>query len=75
MNTLEAPADKPYGIRIRLPDDAPLRADHLLGPEWESCQWFATRTERDRTLDSMRTRHPWSRPGDIPALVYDIIDP
>jgi hypothetical protein len=75
MSTHEAPTDKPYGIRTRLLPDAPLQADHLLGPNWESRQWFATRAERDRALATLRDKHPWSRPGDVPALIHHVIDP
>jgi hypothetical protein len=61
-----------YGIRVRLPTRDPLR--HLLAGDWEKTHWYATAAERDTALAEMAARHPWSRIGDRPNLVFDAID-
>ena len=38
---------KNFGIRITLPEDDPMRAEHLLGPDWEGFRWYDTAEERD----------------------------
>jgi hypothetical protein len=61
-----------YGIRVRLPRRDPLR--HLLDGDWEKTHWFATAEERDATLADMAGRHPYSRIGDLPNLVYERVE-
>ena len=75
MSTQTAPEGKPYGIRTSLPAGAPLAEAHLLGTGFEAYTWFATAAERNASLSRLRQRHPWSRPGDVPALDYQAIDP
>jgi hypothetical protein len=60
-----------FGVRVRLPARDPLR--HLLDPGWEKVHWFASATERDAALAEMSRRHPYSRIGDLPNLVYERI--
>ncbi len=58
---------KEYGIRITLSDTSQsLRAGHLLGEDWASYRWFASRAERDRALEDMRRRLGYYRQGDVP---------
>jgi hypothetical protein len=59
---------RPYGIRICLPEDDPFR--NLLGPEWQKFYWYTTAGERDAALEEMSRRHEYSRAGDRPALVF-----
>lgn len=75
MSMQTAPEGRPYGIRTTLPAGAPLAEAHLLGPDFEAYTWFATASERDAALAHLRQRHPWSRPGDVPAIECHSIDP
>jgi hypothetical protein len=61
-----------HGIRVRLPARDPLR--HLLAGDWEKTHWYATAAERDAALADMAGRHPFSRVGDRPNLVFDAIE-
>lgn len=64
---------KRYGVKITMPEDDPLRAAHLLGPDWSSTRWFETPQERDEWIEAMRHEHPYSRRGDIPSQCYEKI--
>lgn len=68
MSEPNNPPDKPYGIRTTLPEGSPFAAPHLLGPHWEAYKWYATARERDAAMEEMLVEHPWSRPGDRPAI-------
>ncbi len=63
------PAERPYGIRVSLPPGDPFAK--LVGADWEMLHWFATERERDHALTDMASRHPYSRRGDEPALVFE----
>ncbi|HET6724955.1 MAG TPA: hypothetical protein VFH85_02990 [Gammaproteobacteria bacterium] len=65
---------KKYGIRLTMPEDDPMRAEHLLGPNWESCKWFQSEKERDEAFVQMRREHLYSRRGDIPSIVPEKIE-
>ncbi len=67
------PAQRPYGIRVRLRDSDPIR--NLLGDDWEKEHWFATRVERDRALEQMSGRYVYFRPGDAPTVDFETVDP
>lgn len=67
------PAQRPYGIRVRLRGSDPIR--NLLGDDWEKEHWFATRVERDRALDQMSGRYVYFRPGDAPTVDFETVDP
>ena len=67
------PAQRPYGIRVRLRRSDPFRS--LLGDGWAKEHWFATRAERDTALAQMSGRYVYFRPGDQPTLEYQTIDP
>ena len=60
------PVVRPFGIRVRLTTDDPLRT--LLGNDWQKLHWYATARERDAALADMARRHEYSRVGDAPAL-------
>ncbi len=63
-----------YGIRITLPPDDPMRASHLLGPDWEVVHWFETRGARDRAYREMLRLPGYYRVGDRPSLVLERIE-
>lgn len=63
------PAAKPWGIRVRLRASDPFT--RLVGADWQKLHWFATEHERDSALADMAARHPYSRRGDEPAVVYE----
>lgn len=66
------PADRPYGIRVRLRAGDPFR--NLLGDDWSKEHWYATRAERDRMLAEMSQRYIYFRPGDQPALDFETLE-
>lgn len=65
---------KRYGVRITLPEDDPMRAPHLLGPEWEAFRWFDSQEERDSWLEEMLEEHVYSRRGDIVSQRYEKLE-
>ena len=67
------PAARPFGIRVRLRRSDPFT--RLVGADWEKLHWFATERERDAALADMASRHLYSRRGDLPAHVYEKVDP
>ena len=67
------PAERPYGIRLRLRRGDPLR--NLIGGDWSREHWFATREERDAALAGMSGRYVYFRPGDRPSLDFESVDP
>ncbi len=46
----------------------------LVGSNWHSFHWFATREERDRAMQEMGARHRYSRIGDVPSVVLDPVE-
>ena len=67
-----ARADLRYGVRVRLARRDPLA--HLLDRNWETTHWYASAAERDAALADMAGRHPYSRLGDLPNLVYERVE-
>jgi hypothetical protein len=67
------PAQRPFGIRVRLRRGDPFR--NLVGDDWTREHWFASRGERDTTLREMSGRYLYFRPGDQPTLDFETIDP
>ena len=63
---------RPFGIRVRLRSDDPIRA--LLGDDWQKLHWYASARERDAALADMTRRHEYSRVGDVPALRLEKIE-
>lgn len=70
-----APASRPWGIAVHMPDDDPMSAPHLLGDEWSGQRWYATEAERDAALVDMQDQPPWYRRGDTPSVRLEKIDP
>jgi hypothetical protein len=65
---------KKFGIRMTMPDDDPMRAPHLLGPNWESYKWFESQKQRDETFAGMRREHLYSRRGDVASVVPEKVE-
>lgn len=65
---------KKYGIRLTMPEDDPMRAEHLLGPDWVSYKWFQSEKQRDEMFAQMRREHLYSRRGDIPSIVPEKVE-
>jgi hypothetical protein len=63
------PEARPFGIRVRLRARDPFV--RLVGSDWQKLHWFATERERDQALADMAARHPYSRPGDEPAVIFE----
>lgn len=57
-----------YGIKASLNPHDGFAA--LVGDDWETVRWYATASERDRVLETIATRHEFSRIGDAPAVNY-----
>ena len=62
---------KPYGIRVSLPPGDPFA--RLVGADWQKLHWFASERERDEVLADMASRHPYSRRGDEPSVLFEKI--
>ncbi len=60
---------KRFGIKVTLPDTDPMRAPHLLGPDWASWRWFTTAEERDDAFDDMQLTLKYYRSGDQPSQI------
>jgi hypothetical protein len=67
--TAPMPAEKPFGIRVRLRAGDPFT--RLVGANWSKTHWYATERERDAAFEDMSSRHLYSRRGDEPAVVYE----
>jgi len=65
---------KKYGVRITLPEGDPMRAPHLLGPDWEATRWFESEEERAAWIEEAQHEHLYSRRGDIPTQRYEKIE-
>jgi hypothetical protein len=61
-----------FGIRVRLAAGDPLQ--RLIGSDFERTHWFASQTERDRSLKDMASEHLYSRRGDRPTLTFEAVD-
>ncbi|NNF17820.1 MAG: hypothetical protein HKN70_13840 [Gammaproteobacteria bacterium] len=61
-----------YGIQISLKKDDTF--SNLLGDDWHTTRWYASRAERDAAMHSIGSRHIFSRLGDEPTLIYTKID-
>lgn len=61
--------DRPFGIRVSLPSDEPLR--RVLGGDWHTEHWYTTEAERERALADMLAEHVYSRFGDRPRIACE----
>ena len=67
-----AGADRPFGIRVTLPEGDTLR--NLLGDDWEKLHWFPTADERDAAYEKMALRHGYYRNSDNPTQILEKVD-
>lgn len=72
LNRPAAVEQRPYGIRVSLPQDDPFR--NLLGPDWQKYHWYPSAEKRDQALTEMSRRHEYSRGPDRPALVFEKVE-
>lgn len=70
-----AAAEKQYGISVKLPENDPMSAPHLLGDDWTGTRWFSSAEERDAALVSMENHPRYYRRGDTPSIMLEKIDP
>ena len=66
------PATERFGIRVTMPEGDPLRS--VLGNDWRTEHWFASRDERDTALVEMGKRHPYNRLRDVPSIRLEAIE-
>lgn len=69
LRNAPTPHSKPYGLRVSLKPGDPFTK--LLGSDWSRTHWYATAPERDAALLEMSRKHEYSRPGDLPAHIYE----
>jgi hypothetical protein len=67
----QPPATTPFGIRVSLRASDPFT--RLVGADWQKFHWFETERERDVVLADMASRHPYSRRGDEPTVIFEKI--
>ena len=61
-----------FGVRMTLPPDDPMRS--VLGDDWATVRWYSSAKERDAALTEMRSEHLFSRIGDRPTLIYEVVE-
>ncbi len=67
-------AEKKYGVKITMPEDDPMRSEHLLGPDWSAERWFETAAERDAWIEEQHHEHLYSRRGDVVSELFEKIE-
>jgi len=68
-------ATQRFGISVKMPEDDPMSAPHLLGEDWVSSRWFDSAEERDVAFAEMQNHPRYYRQGDTPSIVLEKIDP
>lgn len=66
---------KPYGIIVKMPENDPMSAPHLLGESWTSERWFDTEEQRDIAFDGMMRNPTNYRKGDSPSINLTKVGP
>lgn len=64
--------EHPYGIRVSLRSNDPFK--HLVGSDWTREHWYSTAEERAEALEQMSKRYDYFRPGDTPALTFQLLE-
>jgi len=67
-----AEAERPYGIRVTLPEGDTLRK--VLGDDWEKFHWYRSPEERDHAFEELAKRHGYYRKTDTPTQVLEKVD-
>lgn len=68
-------ATKTFGISVKMPENDPMAASHLLGDDWTGTRWYLTAEERDVAFDAMNNHPRYYRRGDTPSIVLEKINP
>jgi len=68
-------AAKNFGISVKLRENDPMSAPHLLGDDWAGTRWFDSAVERDAALIEMQNHPRYYRRGDSPSIILEKIDP
>lgn len=63
-----------YGVRMTLPENNPLNAEHLLGADFNAERWFDTEAERTAFLKSYQTPFIFYRKSDTATLHYQLLE-
>ncbi len=66
--------NKKFGISIKLPDNDPMSAAHLLGDDWVGERWFDSAAARDAAIEDMQNHPRYYRKGDTPSIVLSKLD-
>lgn len=61
-----------FGVRVSAPPGDPFRL--LVGDDWHSVRWFATREDRDRAMQEMTARYRYWRESDRPSIVVEPVE-
>ena len=70
--TRDARIERRYGIRVTAPPEDFFST--LVGRDWQTYHWFATREERDHVMRDMGERHRYSRIGDVPTIILEPVE-
>ena len=65
-------ADGRFGIRVSAPPQEFF--SRLVGADWHTVHWYATRAERDAALADMAARHRYSRGSDLPTTILEPVE-
>jgi hypothetical protein len=66
---------KSYGIIVKMPENDPMSAPHLLGESWAGERWYDTEEERDSAFDGMMRNPSYYRKGDRPSIQLTKVNP
>jgi hypothetical protein len=61
-----------FGIRVTAPPEDFFA--HLVGADWQTFHWYATREERDQAMHEMGMRHRYSRVNDVPRIILEPVE-
>ena len=59
---------------MTLPTADPMRAPHLLGPDWEAFRWYDTVAEREAAFESLQREGIYYRRGDLQSVELARVD-
>lgn len=65
---------KLYGLRGSLPPEDPMRAAHLLGPDWCWERWYDNLTARELAWEELQQPMQYYRQGDRPSQVVTRVE-
>lgn len=66
--TITNMAEKRYGILVKIPDNDPMSAPHLLGDDWSGTRWYGSEGARDEAYAEMLRQPGNYRKGDVPSV-------